>query len=155
MNRQKIVIKAATPGDIDELVRLEQKSFSTADGLLSRRSFRYHIKRHNLCLLARELRTGDLAGYVLVLVYRFSARVHSLTTDRNYRNQGIARMLLEHAFKEIQSSGIDRVHLEVRTRNAKARSLYRSLGFEVLGTRVDYYGPGQNAIRMRCQLQKV
>jgi ribosomal protein S18 acetylase RimI-like enzyme len=55
------------------------------------------------------------------------------------RGQGIGRSLLEAALAFCRQSGIHTLHLEVRTGNAKAISLYKKCGFVHTGKRPGYY----------------
>ena len=64
------------------------------------------------------------------------------------RRQGHARRILEAALTHWQSLGVDRVHLEVRADNDGAIALYRSEGFDAVGTRPRYYRDGTDAALM-------
>jgi len=143
-----IRIQQAVSGDIAELVSLENVSFVSSDGLLNRRTFGYHIKRGNLLLTARNTKTGELAGYILVFLREKSARAYSLSTATRFRNQGIARTLFENAISECKDRGIRTIRLEVRKENIGAQKLYQSMGFKLSKALPDYYGEGQDGIRM-------
>lgn len=71
-----------------------------------------------------------------------------------FRRRGIAKELINSA---IQNAGnLSAVFLEVRESNAPAISLYRSLGFEQIAVRKDYYDhPKENAIIMKQQIQPI
>jgi [ribosomal protein S18]-alanine N-acetyltransferase len=149
MNAPNLLIHKAVNGDICDLLRLESASFVSSDGLLTERAFRYHIKRGNLCLIAREKVTGQLAGYVLVLPHRKSARIYSLATSARLQGKGVARSLMYQAMEEIRKRNIPLLKLEVRRENTPAIALYQSMGFHIQRIRQNYYGANEDAICMQ------
>jgi [ribosomal protein S18]-alanine N-acetyltransferase len=69
------------------------------------------------------------------------------------RCQGIGARLLRAALETARKKGAIRAVLEVRANNAIAQNLYRKFGFEVVGTRRDYYQqPAEDARVMVCDL---
>ena len=90
------MIRAAGIRDLDALVALEERCFST--DRISRRQFRHLLTRAN----ARSLVVDDgdrLAGYVLVLFSRGTAlaRLYSIAVDGAARGRGLGRQLLAAA----------------------------------------------------------
>ncbi|MEQ9208621.1 MAG: GNAT family N-acetyltransferase [Pseudomonadales bacterium] len=154
MNEQNIRIQTAVLADIPELLSLETASFVTSDGLLTERAFRYHIKRGNLCLIARADNANQLAAYVLVLPHRKSARIYSLAVAKKFQQRGIARALLHQVMDEICKRKIPILKLEVRRENTGAIALYQSLGFHIQSIVQDYYGPDEDAIGMQWRSPK-
>jgi len=62
-------------------------------------------------------------------------RVLSMYVKPESRGLGIGKALLQEVITQAQSlSGLEQLHLMVVTTNDTARSLYRSMGFEVYGT---------------------
>jgi ribosomal-protein-alanine N-acetyltransferase len=62
------------------------------------------------------------------------------------RRRGVARALLEPFLKKVSGA----IFLEVRESNGVARELYKSLGFQELATRRDYYEmPSEAAVVMK------
>lgn len=149
MSAPNLVIHKAVNSDVRDLVKLESASFVSSDGLLTERAFRYHIKRGNLCLIAREEISGEIAGYVLVLPHRKSARVYSLATSARHQGKGVARSLLHKAMEEVRQRNIPLLKLEVRRENTPAIALYQLLGFHIQRIRQNYYGTNEDAICMQ------
>lgn len=154
MNEQNIRIQTAVLSDIPELLSLETASFVTSDGLLTERAFRYHIKRSNLCLIARDEDSNQMTAYVLVLPHRKSARIYSLAVAKKFQHRGIARAMLREVMDEICNRGIPVLKLEVRRENTGAIALYQSLGFHIQNIIQDYYGPNEDAIGMQWRPPK-
>jgi ribosomal-protein-alanine N-acetyltransferase len=97
-------------------------------------------------------RVGDtLVGYAgLARLGRtppFEFEIHTIGVDPAYQRHGIGRGMMDRLleFAGPQST----VYLEVRTDNAPAISLYRSLGFVDVGLRRRYYRSGADAFTMR------
>lgn len=57
-------------------------------------------------------------------------------TKEEYRRKGYSRKLFDYIFDKYKDK---RFMLEVRTKNSIAISLYESLGFKVIHTRLKYY----------------
>ena len=81
----------------------------------------------------------------------------NISVAREQQHQGLARWLLGKLFQDSQRLGARSMLLEVRPSNPRAQRLYERAGFEVVGTRRDYY-PWHNrtredAIVMRCQFE--
>jgi ribosomal protein S18 acetylase RimI-like enzyme len=54
-----------------------------------------------------------------------------------FRGQGLGRRLIERGLREARERGFERIELMVRSPNAHALSLYRSVGFEEEGRKRD------------------
>lgn len=69
---------------------------------------------------------------------------------------GIGKHLLETVFHQATLKGAEKAFLEVRPSNEKAGSLYRKLGFRVVGTRPNYYPEtGEHALVMMKLLKEI
>ena len=131
-------IRTATADDIDRLVELESLCF-TSDRI-SRRQFRWMITRANAELRLCES-AEQLLGYVLVLFHKGTslARLYSLAISPDHQGQGIGRQLLSEAERLSEAHRCVYLRLEVDPRNSTAVALYESQGFQLFGTREDYY----------------
>ncbi|MGO2861203.1 MAG: GNAT family N-acetyltransferase [Brevibacterium sp.] len=92
-----------------------------------------------------------LAGWVVMSCAGGEADLMTIATTEAARGQGIGRALLDTGLDWARIQGAEVVHLEVDERNASARALYTSHGFEEWGRRPDYY-PGADAVLMRARL---
>jgi ribosomal-protein-alanine N-acetyltransferase len=71
------------------------------------------------------------------------------------RRLGIGIYLMETVLRQATVKGAEKAFLEVRPSNKKAGSLYRKLGFRVVGTRPNYYPEtGEHALVMMKRLKE-
>jgi ribosomal-protein-alanine N-acetyltransferase len=83
--------------------------------------------------------SGSLGGYCIVSIAAGEAHILNLCVHPSYHGLGFGRQLLVEALERARESGVERVFLEVRPSNKTAISLYRSLGFRLIGRRPSYY----------------
>jgi ribosomal-protein-alanine N-acetyltransferase len=100
---------------------------------------------------ARDRRVEMLIGYGgisrLGRTPPFEYEIHTIGVDPAYQGLGIGRRLLDELLN-VAAGAV--VHLEVRTDNAPAIALYRSVGFADVGLRRRYYRiSGADAYTMR------
>jgi [ribosomal protein S18]-alanine N-acetyltransferase len=76
--------------------------------------------------------------------------IQTIAVAETARRHGLGRVLMQTLIGEARTRGAREVFLEVRADNPNAQSLYLSLGFEEIATRVAYYQPdGVDAMIMR------
>ena len=94
-------------------------------------------------LLAADGQSPDIgapaAGFTLVRAAPGEEELLLIGVAPESRNRGIGRLLLEQVLDDARERGAERVFLEMRYNNPAA-PLYRSIGFEPIGRRRDYYG---------------
>lgn len=151
--RQGLSLCEADAGDLDDLADIEALSFSS--DRLSRRSFARHLGSRNAAVIvARSL--SEIAGYALVLFRSSSsiARLYSLAVAPSFAGMGVGKALLCEAQRVARLRGADRLRLEVRTDNNRARSLYASAGYQQICNLPDYYADGGDGIRYEIALDR-
>lgn len=109
------------------------------------------VRRESLFGLRR------IVGFVLVRVAADEAEILTIAVRRARRGSGFGRRLMEEGLRRLYRERIAACFLEVNRDNERAVALYRSLGFEEVGTRKGYYdsvdGAGGGALVMRLQLR--
>ena len=74
----------------------------------------------------------------------------------SYRGQKVAQTLFKYSLDFCQSVEVSRMFLEVRVTNWSAKHLYQKVGFNVIGTRKQYYAhPTEDGEIMEIKLNKV
>ncbi len=153
-------ISQATLEDLDELVVLEKRAFSSP---WSRKSFEAELwgNEFSLILVARCPETADSAsyerklseqrivGYICVWMVFEELRFMNIAVEAEWRRQGIGSKLVNKAIEIAKKQGVQRALLEVRESNYAAQALYNRFGFKSYGTRCRYYtNPNEDAMLM-------
>jgi [ribosomal protein S18]-alanine N-acetyltransferase len=148
-----LTIGALTVADAQRCAELEAVLFPGDDPWPRAAFVRELAAKHNHYVAARMSTDGSdtLVGYGgisrLGRTPPFEYEVHTIGVDPAYQGGGVGRRLLDELLK-VAAGGV--VHLEVRTDNAPAIALYRSVGFEQIGLRKRYYRvSGADAYTMR------
>ena len=88
---------------------------------------------------------GRAVGYMGLQIFSGEGYVTNVAVLPQYRQQGIAVMLINEQMK----NQMDFITLEVRQSNTPAINLYTKMGFENVGVRPNFYSnPTENAIIM-------
>ena len=141
-----VFYRLAQSGDIDEIVRLEERCFPTEPW--SRQMFTEELENDLALFVVAEV-DGRIAGYLIAwIIVPMECQVGSIAVLPEYRRQGIARQLLGIMLQTCREAGTPDAYLEVRVSNTAAIELYRSLGFAQDGLRKAYYQDGEDAITM-------
>ena len=150
---EPVAIGALTVADADRCAELEALLFPGDDPWPTAAFVRELAADHNHYVAARVSADGGdpLIGYGgisrLGRTPPFEYEVHTIGVDPAYQGRGIGRRLLDELLNIAEGAV---VHLEVRTDNATAIALYRSVGFTEVGLRRRYYRiSGADAYTMR------
>ena len=82
-------------------------------------------------------RGGALLGYAGIMLAGDLADLHTIGTRRE--GEGIGRALLAWCEEQARTGGAERMLLEVREDNTRARALYVAAGYREIGRRRSYY----------------
>src|SRR5436190_17683157 len=147
----EIRIRKAEQRDLDALINLEQRVFSTDQ--LSRRSLAHMLRSRSAHVLVAE--SGEkLAGTAGLLFRRGSvvARLYSLAVAPHMSGRGVAPMLLEAAERVALERGCRTIRLEVHASNHAAIARYRKSRYREFGRLARYYEDGGDAVRFQKAL---
>jgi [ribosomal protein S18]-alanine N-acetyltransferase len=141
-----IRLRAAGPEDLDAVLAIERVSF--ADPRWTRATFASALAAPHLrFVVAEELATGGVAGYIVTSLVVDEAEIMNLAVAPAWRARGIGATLVDDAIAHATGSGAAVLYLEVRESNAGARALYHTRGFDVVGRRRGYYSnPAEDAL---------
>lgn len=90
-----------------------------------------------------------IIGYIIYWKIQEEVQISNFAVHPDFRRKGIGEAVMRRVIKKIQRDGGVYVFLEVRPSNLAARSLYKKLGFKILGTRKAYYQtPMEDALIM-------
>lgn len=135
---------------IPAVARLEKENFSLpwSENVL-------HSELSNpLALWLVAMEEGEVVGYVGAQIVPDEADMMNLAVDEKYRRMGIGKALVDQLVERLQERCVRSLTLEVRVSNQPAISLYKSMGFFVVGKRPKYYQkPKEDALILRKEWQ--
>lgn len=86
------------------------------------------------------------AGFTLIRAAPGEEELLLIAVDPAYRGRGLGKAMLKGFMEDACQRSASRIYLEMRANNP-AEHLYRSVGFEPIGRRKDYYrAPGDTRI---------
>lgn len=92
-------------------------------------------------------------GYVGLYAVPPEGDVQTIAVAPRSQGRGVGRALLDSLVEEARARGCAQLFLEVLDGNEPALALYDRAGFERLGRRASYYGPGLDAVILRLRLR--
>ena len=137
--------RRSIPADATGIAALEEEIFSDA---WSYRDIQDLIcTEGGMCFSAIE--DGKVIAYVIGRLIVPEGEIYRVAVAPHKRQRGIGYRLLDYAVKTSKGQGLDRLFLEVRSKNIPAIRLYTAYGFKEIGTRKNYYkDPQDDAIVM-------
>ena len=88
----------------------------------------------------------DILGYAIFHLMGPDSELLSIATSSAHQRSGIGTALLDAGLAHLDFAKGDKMFLEVREGNTKARRFYEKHGFEPYAERKKYYADGENAI---------
>ena len=144
-----LVIRQAHEKDIAPMAALDRVCFSMP---WSEASFAHEIKTNHLALYLVAEIGGVLVGYAGMWAVVDEGHITNIAVRKDYRGQGIGRLLTAGLMQYAANMGVQYMTLEVRKTNLIAQALYRKLHFIQLGVRKRYYEDnGEDALLYVCQ----
>lgn len=141
----EITVRELREEDIPELSRIEEESFSMP---WSAEAFRGLLTRP-YCTYVVALADGKVAGCCGYTDSFHEATIDNVVVATEYRNQGIAQIMLQKLMEQGEASGVEAYTLEVRVSNSAAIHIYEKLGFQSQGIRPGFYEkPVEDAVIM-------
>jgi ribosomal-protein-alanine N-acetyltransferase len=142
-----------TVPDTDAVLAIEQAAYAFP---WTRGNFIDSLAAGYRCELRYDA-DGLLAGYTVAMSAVDEVHLLNVTVAPALQGRGHARALIARLLDGARAEGRHSLWLEVRPSNARARELYRHLGFQEVGTRRGYYpapaGQREDAIVMSLPLR--
>jgi [ribosomal protein S18]-alanine N-acetyltransferase len=138
--------------DLPAVEAIERASFSNP---WSEATFRGEIQNLDISFPMVIVHEPERAvvGYIMYWLVGDEAQINNVAVHPDFRGKGIAEAALKLVLKSLRDKEAVFVSLEVRKSNAPALTLYKKLGFTVLGTRKGYYtNPVEDAYVMGLAL---
>jgi ribosomal-protein-alanine N-acetyltransferase len=147
-------IRRMQEGDLPAVRAIEALSFSNP---WSDNTFRGEIQNTSISFpFVVVRRPGDeVVAYIVFWQIRDDVQVNNIAVHPDCRGLGIGEALMRFAVAKVSGEGGAFMTLEVRRSNTAALTIYKKLGFEVLGTRKNYYTkPDEDAFVMGLVLDQ-
>ncbi len=90
----------------------------------------------------------EIIGFAGIKIILDEADIMNIVTKKAFRNNGLGSLLLKNLINISKNSNVKSINLEVKEDNLSAIHLYKKFGFQILGTRKNYY-KNKNAIIMK------
>ena len=94
----------------------------------------------------------QVSGYILWWKVIDTFHLNNIAVHSDFQRRHIGWSLIQHVINRLQSKNIQRIHLEVSWKNKPAQQLYKSMGFQKKGLRMDYYEKGEHAFLYHLNL---
>ena len=121
--------------DLDEVVAIECTAY---DFPWTRGNFIDSLAAGHLARVLRGL-SGELIAYFVAMKGVDEMHLLNVTVAPVQQSKGFGRRMLDEIVTLSRGQHADRLWLEVRESNARARSLYLRYGFRHIGVRKGYY----------------
>ncbi|MGB3414010.1 MAG: ribosomal protein S18-alanine N-acetyltransferase, partial [Microbacteriaceae bacterium] len=147
------ILRGAELADLDQIIALERHIFT--EDAWSRDNMRAELTNPwgKYLVAYADGQEDILLGYLgLYLPDSEQADVQTIALAEEVRGQGLGRYLMQAGMEIARQHGAREILLEVRADNPVAEGLYRSLGFEQISVRKNYYGGIVDALIMRAPL---
>ncbi|MBR6318070.1 MAG: GNAT family N-acetyltransferase [Fibrobacter sp.] len=147
-------VREMTESDLKQVLEI-QRELSFQDW--NEAQFKAEIKAsYALCVVYEtesrpeaEMAEGNIIGYAVFHLLGSDSELLSIATKAAEQRKGTGTELLKAGLSRLDFGNGDRMFLEVREGNEKARRFYEHHGFEAFGKRNNYYADGETAILYR------
>ena len=133
-----LILRPMQRSDIKVLAEIESAAYEFPWEL---ETFRSCFKIGYHCWVGERAR--EVVGYGISTIGAGESHVLNLCVAPNWQGRGYGRVILQKLIDEATRFKADSLFLEVRPSNPNAIKLYRSVGFNEIGMRKDYY-PARN-----------
>ena len=128
---------------LNHIIKIEQSAYG--DDHWNRDIFYSELDRKNSYNKV-VLNENNIPIAFLISSYLFEeAELLSIAVLKEYRGQGVSKLLINDLITHSKFNGIDKIFLEVKESNIIAKSLYEKFGFKKISQRKNYYSDGTNA----------
>lgn len=133
----KVLIHKLHEDSMSKILDIErQNEFPWTEGML-RDCFNADYEIYGITI------NQQFIAYAIMRFVSDEAEILNIAVDKNFRQQGYGRMLLQYLSDLSKQKNIQKIFLEVRISNIAAIYLYETLGFKKIAVRKNYYAAGK------------
>lgn len=139
MLNHDFLIRKLTEQDLNEVMRIENESFSLP---WSRHAYEAELQNEYANYLVCDWQ-GEVAAYVGMWTVFEDAHITNVAVARKFRRMGMGQTLMLEAENLALAKQASRMLLEVRPSNIAALTMYNNLGYLPTSLRKQYYSDNQ------------
>ena len=142
MQENSVNISVMELSDLDEIKDILEKDF---DDFWNYNIFKSELENPNsIYFIAKH--SNEIIGFVGILLILDTAEITNIVVKKSYRGNGISKILMNHIINYCIEKNIEKINLEVNSKNEPAIKLYQSFGFKEVGLRKKYYGTSDGVL---------
>ena len=152
VQRKMPIFRKVKETEIADVAVLEKNIFSDAWSCES--IFETYGQSNAMIVIAEE--ESRIVGYCILYFVLDEGEIARIGVDESLRGRGIGRGLLDFVKTYCVQNKIERLLLDVRESNARARKFYEQYGFEFDGIRKNFYEqPKEHAVLMSMTINNL
>lgn len=132
---KNLIIKKMGVDDVDEVVEIENQSFSDP---WKKEFFLNEISNALAYPLVAKL-NQNVVGYSCLWIFLDELQIANIAVTPLFRKKGIGKKIMEKIISYAELNFLKRITLDVRESNKEAINLYNKFGFKTIGKRKNYY----------------
>ena len=130
--------------DLKSCLELDQKSLN---GLWTKSQWEKELTDDKrICIGVLDQEINKLLGLASAWIVIDQLHITSFAVYPGHQRKGLGKFLMSELIKRSKSFLIHRIHLEVKDKNTPAKAFYKSMGFKIVGKRLNFYKDGNDAI---------
>ncbi len=150
-----MLIRAATPEDIDSMFAMERDASSASHWPIE--NYRQIVAGEGpprLALVAED--ASSITGFLVAQTIAGEWEIENVVVSKPNQRRGVASALVKGVIADADRAGTSKISLEVRESNISARNLYEKVGFREAAKRSGYYhAPADSAVIYILYLHQV
>ena len=99
-----------------------------------------------ICLGVIEIETKKLLGLCSASIIIDEIHLTFIAVHPLHQRKGLGKLLLEDLIERSNSLLTNHIYLEVKDTNKQAKAFYKSMGFNIVGKRINFYKDGSDAL---------
>ncbi len=149
-----MTIRTAQPDDLRAIVNLARRTLQASQW--TEEQFAKTLKENSHRTVWVDCRESTVTGFLIASEIASEWEIENIVIDPTSQRMNIATMLVQELIRKASEQNGRCVYLEVRSQNIPALSLYRKIGFVLVGLRKDYYSnPQDDALLFRLELREI
>ncbi len=116
--------------------------------VLKLKDIEYEVNENPVSKILVIKDNDKIVGYLDYWITFDSSTIFKIIIKKEYRNRGLASLLLERMIEDLKENEVLYSTLEVRISNESALKLYKKFNFEKISIKEHYYSDGEDAIYM-------